>query len=341
MKTKYFFIFLLFLITTLQALEIDEKLTLRIIRISTSKKTMLINRGIEDGLVVGDHAKFFITSGVIARGAVIKVSPSRSVWSLYRLTNPSEVQLDRVLKLKIATAVKVTDDASRMLIPDIPVKEGAEDRGSNVAGRNNLSGNDKSDLDSLRSEGDFTNIGGGLSTRTISLYGKLYVPSLSGSTTGDSETLAETSSLYFIFGIEKYFKDATSFLHDWSLGLFVHSSSFSVGTKYSSSVFEYGVSASWHFIEDPMSYGRIIGYFTGGIGIGMAKNDFERTEEDEGSVLFYYGGLGFKYMWKNGFGIRTVLDYYQRKEEFLIEDGSNYQHNYTGPRISTGLSFRF
>jgi hypothetical protein len=121
-------------ISSVFALEIDEKLTLRFLKVSTTKKTILINRGGEDGLVVGDHAKFFITAGVIARGVAEKVSPSRSVWSLYRIVDPDEVVQDKVLNLKIATPVKITEDASKSLkeevIPGgeeaIPVEPGLE-----------------------------------------------------------------------------------------------------------------------------------------------------------------------------------------------------------------------
>lgn len=99
----------------IHALEIDEKLTLRFLNVSASQKTVLINRGGEDGLVVGDHAKFFITAGVIARGVAEKVSPSRSVWSLYRIVDPTEIVKDKVLNLKIASPVKITEDPSKSL----------------------------------------------------------------------------------------------------------------------------------------------------------------------------------------------------------------------------------
>ena len=107
----------IFVINTMNAfaLEIDEKLTLRFLKVSSTKKTVLINRGGEDGLVVGDHAKFFITAGVVARGVSEKVSPSRSVWSLYRIVDPEEITQDKVLNLKIATPVKITDDPSKSL----------------------------------------------------------------------------------------------------------------------------------------------------------------------------------------------------------------------------------
>ena len=97
------------------ALDIDEKLTLRLLKVSNSKKTILINRGAEDGLVVGDHAKFFITTGVVARGVVEKASPTRSIWSLYRIVDPAEVTDGKVLNLKIASPVKITDDPSKSM----------------------------------------------------------------------------------------------------------------------------------------------------------------------------------------------------------------------------------
>ena len=81
---------------------------MRIVKVSQSKKTILINRGVEDGLIKGDHAKFFLTVGVVARGVVVKVSPTRSVWSIYRLVNADYITDDQVMKLKITAPVKIT-----------------------------------------------------------------------------------------------------------------------------------------------------------------------------------------------------------------------------------------
>ncbi len=128
MKKSFYFILpavFAFNVGHVSALEIDEKLTLRFLKVSSSKKTVLINRGGEDGLVVGDHAKFFITAGVVARGVSEKVSPSRSVWSLYRIVDPNEITQDKVLNLKIATPVKITDDPSKSLKEE-PIPGGTE-----------------------------------------------------------------------------------------------------------------------------------------------------------------------------------------------------------------------
>jgi hypothetical protein len=112
---KVVFIFFLISSWSIYGLEIDEKLPLRLLKTSRSKKTILINRGVEDGLASGDHAKFFLTKGVIARGVVIKTSPTRSVWSLYRVIDAAEIEPDRVMNLKISSPVKLTDDPSKML----------------------------------------------------------------------------------------------------------------------------------------------------------------------------------------------------------------------------------
>ncbi|MCY4644474.1 MAG: hypothetical protein OXB88_07635 [Bacteriovoracales bacterium] len=116
------------------ALDLDEKLTLRILKHSKTKKTVLINRGLEDGLNVGDHAKFYVTSGMIARGVVVKTSPARSIWSLYRLIDPTFLEKDKVMNLKIASPVKISPDSSKMIMvepvavpgEDIPIASEAE-----------------------------------------------------------------------------------------------------------------------------------------------------------------------------------------------------------------------
>ena len=107
------------------ALDIDEKLTFRVLSLSSTKKTLLMNRGLEDGLVVGDHAKFFLTTGVIARGVVVKASPSRSIWSVYRMVDETQILVDKVLNLKIASPVKVTEDPTKSLKEESTV-EGEE-----------------------------------------------------------------------------------------------------------------------------------------------------------------------------------------------------------------------
>ena len=92
------------------ALQLDEKLTLRILELSKTKKTALINRGMEDGLVIGDHAKFFLTTGVVARGVVVKASPSRTIWSLYRLIDQKYIINECLLGYTLADLIEDESD---------------------------------------------------------------------------------------------------------------------------------------------------------------------------------------------------------------------------------------
>ena len=85
-------------------------------------------RGTDDGLEVDNHAKFYLTStGVVARAVVRKISPTRSVWAIYRLINESEINTGRVLQLKSVSAVKLSKDPTKMLnVPpaSIPIDGG-------------------------------------------------------------------------------------------------------------------------------------------------------------------------------------------------------------------------
>lgn len=97
------------------SLELDQKLVVRLLGVSESKKTLLVNKGKEQGLKLGDHAKMSLPTGMIARGVVVKLSPSRSVWSVYRFFNKAKLEPMIALTLKIATAVKLTTDETKRL----------------------------------------------------------------------------------------------------------------------------------------------------------------------------------------------------------------------------------
>lgn len=151
--------FIFFVLGQAFALEIDEKLTFRILSTSSSKKTVLMNRGLEDGLAVGDHAKFFLTTGVIARAVIVKASPSRSIWAIYRLVDDTQIVPDRVLNLKIASPVKVTEDSTKSLQEE-KTGEGTDQLAVPAEGdeigvekkNSNLNQKEKEDLESMEDE---------------------------------------------------------------------------------------------------------------------------------------------------------------------------------------------
>lgn len=124
--------------SVLGVLEEGETLTVRLLDVSRSKRTILINRGLEDGVVEELHARFFLSGGVVARGKSVKVSPKRSVWAIYRIVYPDEIVVNNVLQMGVTRALATTDDPSRAIrhvpavsgrVPrdfDIPVASGGE-----------------------------------------------------------------------------------------------------------------------------------------------------------------------------------------------------------------------
>jgi hypothetical protein len=143
------------------ALEEGETLTVRILDVSRSKRTILVNRGLEDGVVQDQHARFFLTGGVVARGVAAKVAQNRSVWSVYRIVYPDEIVVNNVLQMAVTRPLQTTDDPSRAIrhVPavagrlprdmnEIPLADGSD--GFNI---NRLEG--RSSLSSQEGRGSF------------------------------------------------------------------------------------------------------------------------------------------------------------------------------------------
>lgn len=354
------------------ALEIDEKLTLRILKTSNTKKTVLINRGLEDGLVVGDHAKFFLTTGVIARGVVVKASPTRSIWSFYRIIDTDAVVPEKVLNLKISTPLKITEDASRALRYE-PIADGGTDtirvaRGDQVPSgvevldsREELSTQEQDELSQMEgssSMNDVVSVTGTHNNRTWEAFGMLHLSSLSGEyTEGESEGVdAKDSSMAISLGVEKYFDNPRSFFNDVSFSLFLHKRSTGTGNAVvvSQDWTEFGVSGNYHFYNKPLSYSRPILYVSvaGGIGtvditeeVNSTNTGATATESKSGSSNFLSLGFGAKYYLPNGFGARAILDYYRSGATFDFEDTVGNSTETTlavsGIRVQLGLSYRF
>ncbi|GAB4025406.1 MAG: hypothetical protein Fur0010_28620 [Bdellovibrio sp.] len=112
---KLFFAILFLFSNSIHAMDIDSKFVARVLGVSDSKKTILINKGSESGLKEGDHAIMSLPSGAVARGVVAKLSPSRSVWSIYRFYDADKLMPNVALTVKIASAVKLSDDESKAL----------------------------------------------------------------------------------------------------------------------------------------------------------------------------------------------------------------------------------
>lgn len=105
----------LFFISHIFALELDSKVLSTIIKVSESKKTILVNKGSEQGIRKDLHGKLSLPSGIIARGVAVKVSPSRSVWSLYRIWKLDSIEKGIAVLIKVSKPVKLTSDESKSL----------------------------------------------------------------------------------------------------------------------------------------------------------------------------------------------------------------------------------
>tara|TARA_B100000925_G_scaffold291930_1_gene282597 strand:+ start:5452 stop:6540 length:1089 start_codon:yes stop_codon:yes gene_type:complete len=344
---------------TVNALEVDEKLTIRLLNASTTKKTLLINRGLEDGLVKGDHAKLFDETGVFARGVIVKVSPTRSVWSLYQLIRPDAIEKSSIANLKISTPVKVTKDKTKMLSPDnkpesslIPLSPEAYDDPNTQ-----LTEEEQKDLASLEDANIVQPMEGVLTNKDYEWYSLFQFDGMtSSSDLAENGTATGTNSTLNIrFGIEKYFSSMDNWLKNWSIDLFGTYSSKEVsvleGSQSIISNLAFGGSISFHHISPANSFGRLIGFGNFSFGLGRSEDAFtiqtigntSTTQLYEGSMNFISLGYGMKYYTFSGIGFRAIAEFYRRGETYDVDTVSQapFSRTVQGPRFQVGLSYRW
>ncbi len=348
------FIFLIFLIPMVSfALEVDEKLTVRIIKLSDSKKTILINRGSEDGLVVGDQAKFIDQSGVVARGVIEKVSPTRSVWSIYSVINPSEMVPEKVLNIKITDPLKLTGDETKELSekdmiveqpkmepsPSTKIEPKTEKKTEEVIIRN------------MDTKQDAKGQGRSLIDRsTWELVGGFNYNSQTYSVDTGAQTIDNSiSQLSLSISLEKYF-ESQNFWRKFSflVGLDYQSYSFDKNNFREGSVpndlFGVGVGVNYHIFNDPFVAHGLIPFIS--LGLGFGSRTFSlidgSTAYIEDTSLFYWNlGIGAKYFTESGWGFRFALDYYSQSMSGSTPiNGKNPDITASGPRFWIGLSYR-
>ena len=346
-----------FISFNLFALDVDEKLTLRILRTSKSKKTVMVNRGVEDGITQGDQAKFFLTSGVIARGVVIKVSPTRSVWSLFRVVDADLVKTDSVMNLKITEPVKITADETRTIVKDdtpsligigdpsklgIPLAEGANDlSNSNVS---------TAEIVAIASQAVTS-----IKDKNYELFTGINISAMSSSS--DSTSLSAAGSdtqTQFTFGFQYYFKDDKTWYSRFSFNGFIDYYSVGIlggsGDQSSTAGTEVGAGVEWHPLTKPSMVGVFIPFFTGSIASGTETYSFKKGKTNlnaqdqtfEGITFTTTVGGGFKFYTAQGYGAKMVLDVLYRRSSYNNDSfGQAFVKTQLGPRIYVALNYRF
>jgi hypothetical protein len=341
------------------ALEIDEKLTLRILKSSDSRKTILVNRGIEDGLAKGDHAKFFLSVGVVARAVVIKASPTRTVWSVYRVVNADYIRADQVMNLKITRPVKISADPTKMMATDdtptsigyedprdlgIPLAEGADDDEDSSASSSDDAGEDALFAADIRG-------------RKMEIILGLFLANSSSTaltSKNSKEYVSSNNDTSFLVGGEYYFGRSHSFLGRISVfgtfGVFQRSLLAYQGANVVERSNELQVGGTWSLSQYHDKTMSLLPYVSASYFVGSVSSEYNRGSEDSsvaaqtnsGNYVGYAIGGGVKYYLSNGFGARLYLDYRTQVDSYGTDNtGGTWQVRKAGPLAAFALSYRF
>lgn len=359
---------ILFSSMSVLALEVDEKLTLRILNVSSTQKTILINRGVEDGLVVGDHARFFVPEGVIARGVIVRVAPTRSVWSIYRMVNPDYVKEEEVLSLKITQPVKLSDDPTRQIWQgekDVKVMSPeariSVDPSAKMKINDDVLNSEDPELDELLNDREVT------TSSKYEIFGGLYFSNQSSTATSNDTTIGAISgsqqSIVLLIGGEFYFKQLKSFLRDFSIAPFFQIDSNQVfgsqGTQTGTSFTDIGFMINYHpFKAKPWDVGKFIPYFNFTYALRSGSDTFDPGFEvtaTQGSVagqpesfagdgsgsMFSIGG-GVKTYLTNHWGMRIQVSYESSSVEFTnSKNPLAWTREGSGLKIMSSFGYRF
>lgn len=349
------------LVFSLQAfsLEVDEKLTVRVLKTSESRKTVMINRGTEDGLVEGDHARFLVTAGIVARGICIKVAPTRSVWSIYRLVNADFIVNDAVMTIKITPPVKITKDESQALVQEdtptklpadpaavgIPLAEGAQDIVADNVAEDGITDGD------LRGLEDVTIV-----EKNFEAFTFMNISGLTSTTrTSGSKTYSNSQANHHIgLGGELYSRREREWYSRFSLlgGVsFMRSNAQSYNAfSAENDVTEFMIGTNWHPGKMPSATYEFIPFVNLQANVGtirskatvVATGGNNESISANGSTSGFSAGFGFKFYTREGFGARALLDYYIRNEKFKRDDeGFSFDRQTRGPRFMVGISYRW
>ena len=334
MFLKTFLVSILLFSQSVFGLEINEQLKVRIIILSSTKKTMLLNRGMEDGLKVGDHGKFFLTTGVVARGVLRKASPSRSIWAIYQSKKPELLTSDKNVNLRISEPLVISDDELERLA-DAPseqylrrqrLADGIEEN------KEKAILTDKNSRPPKFADRPF--VGRNLLEEerkpTLSVGQSLAL----GSYKVSGDYSVEESSYMWTTTLEKMFLDKKGRYKGTSLiGVFELD-------NYSNS---FGIGANFYNFENDIEVDSFVSFFQLAGGVS-SYNYSDELIDAKASGLFYYAGIGGKYLFKSGLGLNAVAQYYTMNLKAVVTTTREELEStikITGPRFLVGLSYLF
>ncbi|MDH4467083.1 MAG: hypothetical protein QE271_03425 [Bacteriovoracaceae bacterium] len=349
-----------------EKLTVDNTLTIRILKSTSSKKTILINRGTDDGLDMGMHARFFNEGGTVARGILVDKKDDRSIWSIYRQVSPDLLETDQVMSIKITPEVKITNDETKSvlregldqkLLPDrlapnrIPLDQVQGDLPTDLASsgvaESNLSDFNAKDLD--------------LTKKSIEIYFKGFLlAQTSEATSSDGATFTGSSYAGSVsLGIEKYFTRSDSWLKRFSITPYGHFGAQKLlsyeGTQTDSQFYEAGIGLNFYFLDAPHLADTLHPYLSFASTYGVVQDQFSSGQRDanrdaaslskvSGKTSSVSGGVGVKYFTTRGWSFSFSTEIVRRIDLFDGDpDTSNalWDRIVLGPRVSFGMGLRF
>lgn len=360
-----FFILLMFSILQLNfafSIEVNDLITGRILKTSSSKKTILVNRGSADQLTLGMHAKFSTDTSVVARGVVVELSDNRSIWSLYRISTPDLVESDVVLNVKISEPVKITTDESRTLVRESAMKDLLPNRDTQLSlPLDDVEGDIPVDLlgaNIASSKDEITKTYVELSNYPREMLTRVALQSLSSKTTSGSGSYSgRTEMNNFLLGTEFYFTNKEKWYAQFSLMPYFQYQYESMlsyeGSAVDSEQLQIGISAHYYFYNPNLlnkfnpftslfyAQGTVKDNYASGarsLGNGSTASSVKGNSTSMGI------GIGVKYFFENRLAVQSVFEYYTRTDEFdsdPLTSNASWSREVYGPRVQLGLGYRF
>ncbi len=317
------------------SLPTDKKISANIISISSTKHTIMLNRGLSSAIVAGDHVKLIVDGTLIGRAIAVQVTPSRSIWSIYNFYKKELLIKNLSITIKMSTPVKLTSDKTKTYsYPEFILSDQKKHEESLINSKEvfELSKEMAPRCDSPGST-LLLNTGGVFSNKNWDIFG--FVSFLSSNL--KSETSSNSSLTFNIYGgIEKY-------LPTISKNISVHLSLMENYSKKADhvNIFEILAGVNWHFLNAPDFYNLPIFYVHTHIGMGNHSTTNSSSTNLSGSSNSIALGIGYKYYLANSFGFRIQLSYQVRNVTYPIQDSVNLNFSEGSIEPLFGLSYRY